>query len=111
MSTQRSFGNKEMSYYMLVIITYDVNTENEKGRKRLRNVAKYCVAHGQRVQNSVFECILDASQYIKVKYDLVNLIKFEVDSIVEKLKEMEKIFTKVEPLIFGVWTKIENYYH
>ena len=81
MSTQRSFGNKEMSYYMLVIITYDVNTENEKGRKRLRNVAKYCVAHGQRVQNSVFECILDASQYIKVKYDLVNLIKFEVDSI------------------------------
>ncbi len=41
----------------------------------------------------------------------ITLEKFEVDSIVEKLKEMEKIFTKVEPLIFGVWTKIENYYH
>ena len=43
---------------MLVLITYDVNTETPAGRKRLRKVAKRCVDHGQRVQNSVFECLL-----------------------------------------------------
>ena len=47
---------------MLVLITYDVNTETSAGRKRLRKVAKKCVDHGQRVQNSVFECLLNASQ-------------------------------------------------
>ena len=46
---------------MLVLITYDVNTETPAGRKRLRKVAKRCVDHGQRVQNSVFECLLDAA--------------------------------------------------
>ena len=45
---------------MLVLITYDVNTETPAGRKRLRKVAKKCVNHGQRVQNSVFECLLKA---------------------------------------------------
>ena len=47
---------------MLVLITYDVSTEDAKGRARLRKVAKKCLNHGQRVQNSVFECILDAGQ-------------------------------------------------
>ena len=47
---------------MLVLITYDVNTETPAGRRRLRKVAKRCVDHGQRVQNSVFECLLDAAQ-------------------------------------------------
>lgn len=47
---------------MLVLITYDVNTEDAKGRTRLRKVAKQCVNYGQRVQNSVFECVLDAGQ-------------------------------------------------
>ena len=47
---------------MLVLITYDVNTTDAAGKRRLRNVAKLCVAHGQRVQNSVFECSLDAAQ-------------------------------------------------
>ena len=44
---------------MLVLITYDVNTKDAAGRKRLRQVAKKCVDYGQRVQNSVFECLLD----------------------------------------------------
>ena len=48
---------------MLVLVTYDVNTETAAGRKRLRKVAKACVDHGQRVQNSVFECLLNAAQY------------------------------------------------
>ena len=47
---------------MMVLITYDVNTEDAAGRKRLRQIAKQCVNYGQRVQNSVFECVLDASQ-------------------------------------------------
>lgn len=47
---------------MMVLITYDVNTEDAAGRKRLRKIAKECVNYGQRVQNSVFECIVDAAQ-------------------------------------------------
>ena len=53
---------------MLVLVTYDVNTETAAGRRRLRKVAKACVNHGQRVQNSVFECILDAAQYAPSGY-------------------------------------------
>ena len=52
---------------MLVLITYDVNTETSAGRRRLRKVAKKCVDHGQRVQNSVFECLLDAAQFAVLK--------------------------------------------
>ena len=58
---------------MLVLITYDVNTETSAGRKRLRKVAKKCVDHGQRVQNSVFECLLNASQYAVLKAELTTL--------------------------------------
>ena len=66
---------------MLVLITYDVNTENAAGRKRLRKVAKACVDHGQRVQNSVFECLLDAAQYALLKAQLAELIDPEQDSL------------------------------
>ena len=65
---------------MLVLITYDVSTETAAGRKRLRKVAKQCVNHGQRVQNSVFECLLDAAQYAILKAELTKLIDPEVDS-------------------------------
>lgn len=66
---------------MLVLITYDVNTETAAGRRRLRLVAKQCVNFGQRVQNSVFECVLDASQCAIVKHKLENLIDKEKDSL------------------------------
>ena len=66
---------------MLVLITYDVSTETAAGRKRLRKVAKQCVNHGQRVQNSVFECLLDAAQYAILKAELAKLIDPEVDSL------------------------------
>ncbi len=65
---------------MLVLITYDVNTEDKAGRKRLRKIAKECVNYGQRVQNSVFECSLDAAQYRNLKGILASLIGKE-DSI------------------------------
>ena len=66
---------------MLVLITYDVNTEDAGGRKRLRKVASECRDYGQRVQNSVFECVLDAAQYRMVKHRLERLIDPEKDSL------------------------------
>ena len=59
---------------MLILITYDVNTETAAGRARLRKVAKQCVNYGTRVQNSVFECILDNTQLIKLKAILTDII-------------------------------------
>jgi CRISPR-associated protein, Cas2 family len=52
---------------MMVLVTYDVNTESEGGKSRLRRVAKVCVNYGQRVQNSVFECMLDPAQFVSLK--------------------------------------------
>ena len=66
---------------MLVLITYDVNTETAAGKARLRKVAKQCVNYGRRVQNSVFECILDNAQCVTLKAILTNIIDAEVDSL------------------------------
>jgi CRISPR-associated protein Cas2 len=66
---------------MMVLITYDVNTETKAGKKRLRNVAKQCQDYGQRVQNSVFECLVDAGQMRQLKHQLEKLIDPEVDSL------------------------------
>lgn len=66
---------------MLVLITYDVNTENAAGKARQRKVAKQCVNYGRRVQNSVFECILDNAQSIALKATLEDIIDTEKDSL------------------------------
>ena len=66
---------------MLVLVTYDVNTTTADGKRRLRNVAKKCVAHGQRVQNSVFECLLDEAQYRMLKAELTQIIDERTDSL------------------------------
>lgn len=66
---------------MLVLITYDVNTETDAGKRRLRKVAKQCVNYGRRVQNSVFECILDNTQCVSLKAVLEEIIDKEVDSL------------------------------
>lgn len=66
---------------MLVLITYDVNTQSAKGRQRLRQVSRQCVNFGQRVQNSVFECVADAAQYAAIKAKLLKLINEEEDSL------------------------------
>lgn len=71
----------EVGVEMLVLITYDVSTQDATGRSRLRKVAKECVNYGQRVQNSVFECILDASQLLIVRDRLVSLINEKEDSL------------------------------
>lgn len=66
---------------MLVLITYDVNTENAAGRKRLRRIAKQCVNYGQRVQNSVFECLLDPTQCRLLQIKLRQIMDAEADSL------------------------------
>lgn len=66
---------------MMVLITYDVNTETAAGRKRLRQIAKQCVNYGQRVQNSVFECLLDASQCKQLQHKLVSIMDEKTDSL------------------------------
>ena len=67
--------------FILILITYDVSTQDAAGRKRLRKVAKECVNYGQRVQNSVFECVLDSSQLLLVKDKLLSIIDPESDSL------------------------------
>lgn len=66
---------------MLVLITYDVNTESKEGKSRLRHVAKICTDYGQRVQHSVFECLLDPAQLCLVKGKLLRCIDEKTDSI------------------------------
>lgn len=66
---------------MMVLITYDVNTETESGRRRLRKVSKKCQDYGQRVQNSVFECIIDTAQLRQLQHFLGKIIDPEVDSL------------------------------
>lgn len=66
---------------MMVLITYDVNTEDAQGRKRLRQIAKQCVNYGQRVQSSVFECVLDAAQCRTLQHKLVQIMDQEKDSL------------------------------
>lgn len=66
---------------MLVLVTYDVNTETPAGRKRLRRVAKVCVNKGQRVQKSVFECLVDNAQWVALRQTLIKEIDNDKDSL------------------------------
>ena len=66
---------------MMVIISYDVATSSDGGKKRLRKVAKACQNHAQRVQNSVFEADLDHSTFLKLKAELLKLIDEDEDSL------------------------------
>ena len=66
---------------MLILITYDVNTQTEQGKRRLTKVAKQCKKYGQRVQNSVFECDIDPQQYFTIKHDLQKIIDTDTDSL------------------------------
>jgi CRISPR-associated protein Cas2 len=66
---------------MLVLITYDVNTQTDEGRARLRKVAKQCENYGQRVQNSVFECVMDTAKCREVQHKLEKIIDTSKDSL------------------------------
>ncbi|MBN3525831.1 CRISPR-associated endonuclease Cas2 [Paenibacillus apiarius] len=66
---------------MLVLITYDVKTTTSAGQRRLRRVSKLCQNYGQRVQNSVFECNVDAAQFASLKIQLTDIIDQKEDSL------------------------------
>lgn len=66
---------------MMMLVTYDVNTETPAGRRRLRRVAKACENYGQRVQNSVFECLLEPAQWINLRDRLIQEADLELDSL------------------------------
>jgi CRISPR-associated protein Cas2 len=66
---------------MFVLISYDVATDDGAGERRLRRVAKTCKDYGQRVQYSVFECIVDPAQWAYLKQRLINEIDPEKDSL------------------------------
>lgn len=66
---------------MYILVTYDVDTTNKEGARRLRNVAKVCIDYGQRVQNSVFECEVTEVQYCLLKERIKNIIDDSLDSI------------------------------
>jgi len=66
---------------MMVLITYDVNTETAAGKKRLHKVAKQCENYGQRVQNSVFECLIDQARMKLLQAKLEKLIDPTIDSL------------------------------
>ena len=66
---------------MLLVVTYDVDTTEPAGAKRLRKVAKLCERNGMRVQNSVFECLLDAAQCKQLQHKLCSIMDKEKDSL------------------------------
>lgn len=66
---------------MMVLVTYDVNTEDKAGQKRLRRVAKICKNYGQRVQYSVFECLVDPAQWAQLRNRLVEASDPTSDSL------------------------------
>lgn len=66
---------------MYILITYDVNTTNRAGERRLRKVAKICTDYGQRVQNSVFECLVDPAHQVVLMDKLLSTIDCDKDSL------------------------------
>lgn len=66
---------------MMIVVSYDVSTTSPAGRKRLRKIAKACTNFGQRVQNSVFECHLDPTQWAMLRLRLLDLFESGEDSL------------------------------
>jgi len=66
---------------MMVVVTYDVATKEPAGQRRLARVAKTCLDYGQRVQYSVFECLVTPDQWVMLKGTLIDLIDPETDSL------------------------------
>ncbi|MDA8216268.1 MAG: CRISPR-associated endonuclease Cas2 [Dehalococcoidales bacterium] len=96
---------------MELLVTYDVATDTQEGRRRLRHVADVCEAHGQRVQKSVFECILDAKGLELLRHRLLKEVDQEQDSLrIYVLKEPRQRYLQVigrqpefdlhDPLVF-----------
>jgi CRISPR-associated protein Cas2 len=80
---------------MQILVAYDVMTETAEGKKRLRNVAQVCKNYGQRVQKSVFECVVDEMQYESLIQKLLNHINENEDNLrIYRLREPKEQFAK-----------------
>jgi len=89
---------------MELLVAYDVATDTKAGRRRLRRVANVCVAHGQRVQKSVFECELTEAQWERFIYKLLKEIELGQDSLrVYRLREPRKKYTDV----YGIGPQVD----
>ena len=66
---------------MFVLVSYDVSTLDKAGRRRLRRVAKTCKDYGQRVQFSIFECIVDPAQWTQLRQRLIAEVNPQEDSL------------------------------
>ena len=66
---------------MLILVTYDVNTQDAAGRRRLNKIAKICLKYGQRVQNSVFECLVEPHDYTFLQNELLKIADLTKDSL------------------------------
>jgi CRISPR-associated protein Cas2 len=66
---------------MMVLVSYDVNTQDSEGRRRLRRIARHCQDWGQRVQFSVFECLLDPAQWAALRAKLIKTMDEDKDSL------------------------------
>lgn len=66
---------------MMVVVSYDVSTKTPAGERRLRLMAKKCVDYGMRVQNSVFECVVDPAQWAILKHELISIYEEKEDSL------------------------------
>jgi CRISPR-associated protein Cas2 len=87
-----------------VLVAYDVATDTRAGRRRLRRVANICVGHGQRVQKSVFECVLTEAQLERMVYRLLREIELSEDSLrIYRLREPRAAHTQV----FGVTPEVD----
>lgn len=89
---------------MYILVTYDVETKDPDGQKRLRKVAKCCKNFGQRVQSSVFECEVTGADFVSLKYQLKSIIDEKSDSI--RIYHLGKNYhTKIERI--GIETSID----
>lgn len=92
---------------MKVIVTYDVNTSSEHGARRLRQVAKACQNYGLRVQNSVFECVLDEATFVALRNELLNIIDADNDSV--RFYFLGKNWQRrIETIGFTLFQDVEN---
>lgn len=81
---------------MELLVAYDVATDTKAGRRRLRRIANLCVGHGQRVQKSVFECVLSETQVERFTYRLLREIEMSEDSLrIYRLREPRGAYTQV----------------
>jgi CRISPR-associated protein Cas2 len=81
---------------MEILVTYDVSTETTAGRSRLRRVAKVCEAHGQRVQKSVFECVVNSMEMELLIHNLLSVMDLKEDSLrVYRLREPHDQYVQV----------------